>query len=66
MRLMLDDGRTVTLSGRVARLVWWLVQHRETLTTPRCCQLQVDMAGGEVQARLTVFHGTLPDPPGGS
>lgn len=61
MHVTLDDGQRVEVTGRIGRLVTWLVAQRDPLTRPKSCQLQVDMQGGEVEVRVTTFTGHLPE-----
>jgi hypothetical protein len=54
------DGQAIAVTGRIARLVRYLVLQREPLTRPKSLQLQIDMQGPDVDVRVTTFCGRLP------
>jgi len=52
MLRLVDDSTEVTVTGRVAMIMRWLVANAERVTRPQKIQLTFDCAGSSVSAEV--------------
>lgn len=55
-----DGGQVITLRGRAAAIVWWIVDRAERLNSQRRVKLEFDCAGCKVRPKCMVFEDEAP------